>query len=289
MTWPANADGMPIAADVFGDDRPDTATSRAPAPVEPDPCNQTDAGNAEYFAALYGSDVRYDHRRAHWLLWRRHRWEPDADAEIRRLAKTAMRQRFIEAAALDDPDARRRAAKWAITSESRARLDALLYLAQAEQPIADAGAGWDADPWVLGVPNGVIDLRTGRLRAGRRDDRITMQAAVAYDPEATCPRWDRFLPEVFHGDADVIAFVHRAVGYSLTGDTSEQCLFLPYGTGANGKGTLMNTLAALLGDYAYTMPSRRWSSINAQRSRMTSRRWPAGVWSARVKPPTAHG
>ena len=144
MTWPANADGMPSAADVFGDDRPDTATSRAPAPVEPDPCNQTDAGNAEYFAALYGSDVRYDHRRAHWLLWRRHRWEPDADAEIRRLAKTAMRQRFIEAAALDDPDARRRAAKWAITSESRARLDALLYLAQAEQPIADAGAGWDA-------------------------------------------------------------------------------------------------------------------------------------------------
>jgi D5 N terminal like/Transposase IS116/IS110/IS902 family len=165
-----------------------------------------------------------------------------------------MRQRFIEAAALDDPEARRRAAKWAIASESRQRLDALLYLAQAEPPIADAGDGWDADPMLLGVPNGVIDLRTGTLRPGRRDDQITMATAVPFDPDAPCERWDRFLREVFHDDADVIAFVHRAVGYSLTGDTSEQCLFMGYGTGANGKTTFMNTLAALLGDYSYAMP-----------------------------------
>lgn len=216
--------------------------------------NLTDSGNAEYFAVRHGRDVRYDHRRERWLLWRRHRWQPDADAEIRRLAKSAMRQRFKDAAVLDDPDARSRTAKWAIGSESRSRLDAVLYLAQAESPIADAGERWDAEPWLLCVPNGVIDLRTGELRPGRRDDRITMSAAVPFDPAATCPRWLRFLEEIFNSEQAVISFVHQAVGYSLTGDTTEQCLFLCYGTGANGKGTFTNTLADALGDYTYAMP-----------------------------------
>jgi putative DNA primase/helicase len=197
--------------------------------------------------------VRFDFRRARYLLWRGHRWQPDADAEIRRLAKAAMRRRFTDAAVLDNPDERSRAAKWAIGSESRSRLDGLLYLAQAEPPIADAGEQWDADPWVLGVPNGVIDLRTGTLRPGRRDDRITMSGTVPYDPTAACPRWERFNAEVFV-DPALVGFVHRAMGYSLTGETGEQCLFLGYGTGANGKGTFTNTLAETLGDYAYAMP-----------------------------------
>jgi putative DNA primase/helicase len=216
--------------------------------------NLTDSGNAEYFAARQGQDVRYDHRRGRWLLWRRHRWQPDADAKIRRLAKAAIRRRFKDAAALDDPQERTRAAKWAIASESRSRLDAALYLAQAEHPIAESGAHWDTDAYLLGVPNGVIDLRTGTLRLGRREDRTTMQTAVAYDPNATCPRWERFVSEIFADDASLIRFVHRAVGYSLTGDTSEQCLFLLYGTGANGKGTFANTLKRALGDYAWNMP-----------------------------------
>ncbi len=213
----------------------------------------TESGNAEFFAARYGRDVRYDHRRGRWLLWRQHRWQPDADAEIRRRAKAAMRQRFTDSTALEDHAARGKAAQWAHRSESRSGLQALLYLAQAESPIADGGDNWDADPMLLGVLNGVIDLRTGALRYGRREDRITMSAAVAFDPEATCPRWERFVTEIFR-DADLAAFVHRGVGYSLTGDTGEQCLFMNYGTGANGKGVFTNTLAGVLGDYAYTMP-----------------------------------
>lgn len=233
-------------------DAPAVADNSAPA--APHSFNLTDCGNAEYFAARRGADVRFDHRRGRWLLWRGHRWQPDAAAEIRRLAKSSMRQRFTDAAQVDDPDARSRAAKWAIASESRARLDALLYLAQSEPPIADAGDDWDADHWLLGVPNGVIDLRTGLLRAGRRDDRLTMQTGAHYDAAAGCARWEQFIGEIFDGDASLIDFVHRAIGYSLTGDTSEQALFLLYGTGANGKGTLINTLKRALGDYAWNMP-----------------------------------
>jgi len=216
--------------------------------------NNTDSGNAEYFADRHADDVRYDHQRGRWLVWTKHRWQPDVDGQIRRLAKAAMRERFRDAGTLDDPDARARAARWAIASESKSKLDALIALAQAERSIADPGTTWDADPWLLAAPNGVIDLRTGTRRDGRRNDRITMQVGVVFEPDATCQRWNRFLDEIFDGDTELISFVHRAVGYSLSGDTSEQCLFLGYGTGSNGKGTLINTLKEILGDYGSNMP-----------------------------------
>lgn len=234
--------------------RPQVETEATPAEeTETEPEHTTDTGNAEYFTARYHERLRYDHRRKYWLVWNQHHWEADADAEVRRLAKASMRRRFKDAAEIDDPDARSRAAKWAINSESRAKLDALLYLAQSERPIADAGKNWDLEPYLLGVPNGVVDLRTGELRPGRREDRITMQAIVRYDPRATCPRWEQFLIEIFDS-AELTGFVHRAIGYSLTTDTSEQCLFVNYGVGANGKGTFANTVKWVLGDYGWNMP-----------------------------------
>lgn len=146
---------------------------------EPRTFPRTDAGNAELFAHLYGDRLRYDHRRKRWLLWDSHRWKPDPDAEVHRLAKGAARWRFAEAAKIDNTDERAREGNWAIGSEQRSRLDAALSLAQAEKPIADAGDHWDIDPWLLGVPNGVVDLRTGEPRPGQRGDRITMQAGAA--------------------------------------------------------------------------------------------------------------
>ena len=232
--------------EAVGLDSPRAATPRAFA--------LTDSGNAEYFAARYGDDLRYDHRRARWLVWRGHRWQPDADAAVRRMAKAAMRHRLQDATALEDSEAQSRLAKWALASEARGRLEALLYLAQAEGPIADTGEEWDAHPWLLGVPNGVVNLRTGILRDGRRNDRLTMQTAVAYHPAAPCPRWTRFVEEVFAQDTALVDYVHRAVGYSLTGIATEQVFFVDWGVGANGKGTFQNGLADALGEYAYTMP-----------------------------------
>jgi putative DNA primase/helicase len=104
------------------------------------------------------------------------------------------------------------------------------------------------------VPNGVVDLEHGALRPGKREDRITLCTAVPFDPSATCARWERFLREIFGGDEPLAAFVHRAIGYSLTGDTGEQCCFMGYGHGSNGKGTLVNTLKYILGDYSWNMP-----------------------------------
>jgi putative DNA primase/helicase len=211
--------------------------------------HRTDAGNGEVFAHLYGDRVRYDHRRRRWLLWRDHWWLPDADAEVERLALEAANWRYQAAASIVDLKERQAEATWAISSESRMRLDSALALARAWRPIADAGADWDSNPWLLGVANGVIDLRTGTLRDGKADDRLTMHSPVAYDPDAPYPHWLQFLDRVLGGNESLVNFLQRAVGYSLTGDVSEQVLFFLYGTGANGKSTFLGALLDALGDY----------------------------------------
>jgi putative DNA primase/helicase len=223
-------------------------------PSEDAPDRLTEAGAAERFCRLHGEDVRFDHQRQRWLLWRGHRWQPDEDEHIIRLGLEFAR--LWQRGALEIADLQRREAtvKAAMRLERRPALDSMLRFAAALRPIADTGTDWDRDPWLLGTPNGVIDLRTGQLRDGRREDRITMNVGVPYDPNATCPRWQRFVSEIFNDDDELVTFVQRAVGYSLTGDTSEQCLFLCHGTGANGKSTFLRTLAAVLGEYAHSMP-----------------------------------
>ena len=107
---------------------------------------RTDAGNAEAFVQMFGDLVRYDHARRRWLVWDCHRWRPDGDGTVNRMALEAVRARLR--AVVDrndlDSDVRKAAAKWAINSESRARLDALLALARTMKPIADDGRGWTA-------------------------------------------------------------------------------------------------------------------------------------------------
>jgi len=214
----------------------------------------TDAGNAELFAGLYGNGLRYDHARSRWLIWEKHRWAPDCDGQIHRLAKEAARARYKAAWDIENLDLRGKVASFAVRSESRQRLDACLALARSEHPMADSGMNWDADPNLLGVANGVVDLRTGILRSGHPGDRITMQIPVEYDLNAECPRWEKFLHQVFQCDAEMIGFIQRAVGYSLTCSVREQVLFLCYGIGSNGKSVFLNILRHLAGEYALNIP-----------------------------------
>jgi putative DNA primase/helicase len=166
-----------------------------------------------------------------------------------------MRRRYQEASQIGDLEERARVAKWAITSESKGRLDACLALASSEQPIADAGATWDADPYLLACQdNRVVDLHTGTWRPGRQSDRLTMQTAAPYDPSARCPRFEQFMDEVTGGDRACAHYLQKSLGYSVTGDISEQCLWFLYGPGSGGKTTLLRTIAKTLGSYAYTAP-----------------------------------
>ncbi len=213
----------------------------------------SDAGNAEALAKLYGQDLSYDHGQRRRLVFRGHYWEEDRTGTWTRLAIQTARSRFRSA--LDAPEKRKASvAKWALRSEDRPRVTAMLALAESLPSIADTGDGWDAVPMLLGAPNGVIDLETCKLRDGRREDKITKTTRVPYDPGASWSRWERFLLEIFDGNAELVDFVWRAVGYAITGLTREQVIFLLYGTGANGKTTFLNGIRWPLGQYAHNAP-----------------------------------
>jgi putative DNA primase/helicase len=215
---------------------------------------QTDAGNAELFAALYRGKLRYDHGRRRWLVWSKHWWLQDQSDQVLQMAKCAARLRYAQAANIADEKEGKAEKSWARRSESKTALQAALVLAKSERPLSTTGGEWDSDPWSMGVANGVVDLRTGKLRDGKPSDLITMHTGVVFDPAAQCTIWLRFLDDIFGGDRELIDYVHKAVGYSLVGATTEQILFLCHGLGSNGKSTFLETLRHVLGDYAFNVP-----------------------------------
>ncbi len=227
----------------------------------------TDTGNAEAIRELFGETLRFDHRRRRWLIWDQTRWKPDDDGAIDRQAIEAVRERLRASASIADDERRKEAAKWALSSESRYRLQAAIRQAQSLHPMADAGDQWDRNPYLLGCVNGVIDLTTGDLLKGHPDDRITMSCGIVYDPIVQAPRWELFLREIFGGDDEMVSFIQRAAGYSLTGDTREQCMFLLWGSGCNGKTTLLGRLRAVFGDYAINTP---FSTFELKRDTQTN-------------------
>src|SRR5207253_11351585 len=138
---------------------------------------------------------------------------------------------------------------WASAIGSATRNEPMVKLARTEAGIPAVPGELDSDPWLLNVENGTLDIRTGRLREHRRDDLMTKLAPVRYDPTATSPVFERYLHRTFADDQDLIGFVQRAAGYTLTGNTTERVLFILYGSGQNGKSVVIKTLRAVLGDY----------------------------------------
>ena len=214
---------------------------------------RTDAGNGELFAHLWQSQVLYDHDQEHWLTWQGHRWAEDLDGTVQRLAVKTARHRHHTAVALTDFEDRKRETDFARRSENQALLKAMLAQAQVQPTLAARADRFDLDPWLLRVENGIVDLRTGELSPGRPEDLVSLCTPIRFDPLASCPRWEQFLREIFPGHPSMVDYIWRAVGYSLSGDTRQQCFFICYGRGANGKSVFLNTLKALAGDYGHAM------------------------------------
>ena len=218
--------------------------------------NLTDWGNARRLVALHGEDLRFCYPWSRWLVWDGICWGMDDTGEVQRRAKNTVATIYTEAGRALDDDARKAIGKHAIRSESDNRLRAMTNLAQSEPTIPVLPGELDGDRWLLNLQNGTLDLHTATLEPHRRTDLITKLAPVRYDPGARCPMWLAFLDRIMAGNPDLIAFLQRAVGYALTGDTSERCLFILHGSGANGKSTFLNVVSALLGeDYAQQTPT----------------------------------
>lgn len=222
---------------------------------------QSDVGAAEAFAYRYRDHVRFDHRKDQWLVWGGHYWKPDATREVCRLAIQHARLWQQEASKfIDDYQERIKLLGFTMKLERRNGVENILHMAHAMLPIADSGENWNLNPYLLGCPNGVVNLKNGELHDGYADERITMQTRVPYQPAAECPRWMQFLNEIFLEDQEVITYVQRALGYSLTGNIREQCFFMCVGGGSNGKSTFLSTLDHIWGQYCYTTDMRTFTN-----------------------------
>lgn len=210
--------------------------------------NRTDLGNAERLKDYAGADLRFVWVWDSWMVWDGRRWKRDGGGEIMRRARDTVRALAAMAEALDDEKQRAGLVKHALKTESAGRLQAMVRLGACL--LGEESGAFDQRPWLLNCRNGTVDLRTGELGPHRRSDLLTKLVPVDFDPISACPRWEAFLLQVMDGSDELVTFLQRAVGYSLTGATVEQVLFLLYGTGANGKSTFTETLRALLGDYA---------------------------------------
>lgn len=218
----------------------------------------TDVGNARRLVTLHGRDLRYIPEFRKWLVWDGGRWLMDEDGEIMRRAKNTATAIYVEAKNASEAGDRSmadRLASHAGKTQSANRIKAMIELSQSEPGIPVRTSELDQNNYLLGVTNGVINLRTGALREPRQEDHLTKQAMVAYDHDAQAPLFLSFVERIMGGNRALVDFLQRAIGYSLTGDTGEQCLFFLYGSGANGKSTLLNAVKDVLGDYAMQCPA----------------------------------
>ncbi len=242
-------------------------------------------GDALFFAAVFSGQVCYDHTESTWYLWNGHHWKKDTTGKVRQLVAGVLGTLYLKtAAALNTTQAELGLKIQAAQSQAGTKVAAEMaawqerYKVIAEQMSAlqkrardlrsakrnanvlrfvESEMGitsdiWDTDPWLLAVPNGVLDLRTGTCRDGEPGDYIRTVAPTEWTGlDTPCPRFQQFLHEVFADKPDgdeLIAFLHRLLGYCLTGLTTPHVFPILYGPeGRNGKDTLLGILKAVLG------------------------------------------
>lgn len=237
----------------------------------------TDLGNADRFAANYCDRIRHSAIRG-WLCWNGSAWAPDSRDAVYEAALNTIRS--LAAEAENDGtnrDDQRLIIAHAVHSQSRQAIESMLALASRHPSISIGDDEMDADPWLLAVANGVLDLKRGTMLKHNRTILNSYVTKAAYDVAAKCPRWLKFMQEVFSDRTDLIQWVQKAVGYTLTGSTREQCLFFLFGSGLNGKSTFVEVLSAVIGNYAChtnsdTFMVRNTGSIRNDLARLVGRR-----------------
>ena len=213
-----------------------------------------DTHNARQFVKRYGDEVRYGTKAFGWMTYDGMRWEEDiVDGVMERAKKMVEDMLEYAKSNCSDPNGKETLG-WARKSQDASRIRAMIDLAKSDEEIVVRPERFDRDIWSLNCTNGTIDLKTGTLREHRREDLITKLVPAAYDPDAKAPRFQAFLENTFQSDPGLIRYVQKVFGSSLIGENPEQLFFILHGSGANGKGVLVNTLMDVLGsDYAKQM------------------------------------
>jgi putative DNA primase/helicase len=203
-----------------------------------------DAGNAQRLIAMFGRDMHYSPELRAWLLWDGSRWKLDSNNTAQRMAKEAMKEFLWQAGDMPNKDMLR----FAERSLDLPRLRHMLEVAQSEQGIPLEVQDLDSHPFLLNCRNGTLDLVTAELRNHRREDLLTRRVNVDYDAQASCPTWISFLNQIL--EPELIGYVQLALGYCLSGDTSQKAIFVAYGEPDAGKTTMLSTFRGILMEYS---------------------------------------
>lgn len=240
---------------------PAGAGPASPSPAsDPDAYPLNDLGNAQRLVDSFSGDLRYAPEFG-FLIYSGGVWTIDRSESVRTAAHALIDSMRSEAEALmadGRPDAEKERGKRLLGHVTKSsfsnRIDAMLKEARAVRGVQVNVDHLDRHDHLVAFSNGVVDLRTGDLLPHSRDLLLTRRLDIDYDPAATCPRWERFLVEVFPEDPEMPDFMRRLVGYGITGETREQAFAILWGTGANGKSVFTDTLAHVFGDIANTTP-----------------------------------
>lgn len=200
---------------------------------------------ADRFAADYSKHLKFVTARRSWIVWNGKRWHKDETGQVADMVRLHCRRESALYASTPGTTAAQ-----ARSLCSNKTVSAVLNLAAIDQRFATKASEWDQDPWLLGTPEGVVDLRTGTLRDAQPTDKVTKSTKVS--PNGDCPTWLAFLARATSGDVEMQSYLQRMAGYFLTGTTREQSLHFAFGPGRTGKGTFMHAISAILADYHVT-------------------------------------
>lgn len=217
--------------------------------------NNTDLGNAKRLVQVQGKDMRFCHPWGTWMVWDGKRWSNDDTGAAERKAKDTIMSLYDIASKSEDFTIRESLTKHALKSESAARISSMLSLTRSEPGIPVLPDDIDRDPWLFNCANGTLNLKTGQLEPHNRANFITKTSSIEYDPKAPYLKWQEFLYTIMDGNRELVQFLKRAIGYSMTARTTEHVIFFLYGNGANGKSTFIEAIRSVLGDYSQQMPT----------------------------------
>lgn len=213
-----------------------------------------DTGNAQRFCDLFGGKVRYSYTDKRWLYYDGRKWCTDMTGTIGRLADKSVEamaaeaQAYAEIDAAEGGDMSKAFQKHVKASRSNKSKKAMLSEAMHYVPIMPSQL--DRHKGHINTPAGAIELKTGRIIEHSPEHYFSKLTNAEYDLHAECPLWLKFLEDIFAGDRELIRYVQKAVGYSLSGSTAEQCMFFLLGSGRNGKSTFIEVIREIFGDYA---------------------------------------
>ena len=210
----------------------------------------TDLGNAERLIERFGPDLKFCAEEKSWYVWSGNKWQKDTARETVSLAKKTIREIYSELPFIAHSETRKNLHSHAMKSESAMSINNMIELAKSESGVVCSRHDFDKDDFRLNTLNGTtINLKTGSFEPSEKSNLITKNIPVTYDSHAQCPRFIAFLDSIMNNPT-LVEYIQKIVGYSLTGDTSEQCYFFLYGSGSNGKSTLLNVVRTLLGGFA---------------------------------------